>query len=759
MQNRYPGTCSICRRPVAVGAGDYNTTTRSVTCQACTTPRASSTPKVAVTRSGKDIKFVLASFLGGELFAKYRDAISGAKFEPSDKSNIAPSDKALGIVSKLTAAGFLVDVPPDIAGSLQATRAEQQSLILTASERAGEVDAKLRERGLALFPFQRVGIKWLASRTGALLADEMGLGKTIQAVVAIPEKAPTLVICPAVAKGVWAREISRWRPDLTPVVLSGKNSFRWPVPGEVVIMNYDILPVVSNDPDKPSELAGMPSPATVLVGDEAHAIKGSRTKRTTSFREIAKLVFEGKGRVWLITGTPLLNRPPELWNLLQAANIAREAFGSWNQFVSAFGGTPGEWGGYEWGTPGKNVVEKLRRVSLRRERVAVLPELPEKIWRVVPVEITKATRLHVDKATKVLTSLMPTAWARLLSDEDEIGKDVGANSDLMSAVEEARRWIEASTSTNFEAMSHGRSLLAKAKIPSLIEMVEDFEEQDEPVLVFSAFRDPIDMFATRPGWAVITGDTSAADRTRIEDEFQAGQLKGVAGTIRAMGVAITLTRAHHAIFVDREFTPGLNDQAEDRVCRIGQTRGVVIHDLVTNHPLDKLLFEILGKKGMIIEKSVENASVTDDVDPVQLPEVDFQALAKQAEEEAKLVEKAEQLARERRALVDSERLSYETELETAKREGRVMSEVFLTPGRRGPRDALEVWALGALITLNQLDPDRAGTRNDVGWNGSDTGYGHHLGSRLFTGLTDKEWAVSIAMCTKYWRQVGRPPAS
>jgi len=70
----------------------------------------------------------------------------------------------------------------------------------------------------------------------------------------------------------------------------------------------------------------------------------------------------------------------------------------------------------------------------------------------------------------------------------------------------------------------------------------------------------------------------------------------------------------------------------------------------------------------------------------------------------------------------------------------------------------ELWALQALITLNQLDPDRAGVHNDVGWNGRDTGFGHKLGERLYDGLTDKEWEVSVALCTKYWRQVGRPPA-
>jgi hypothetical protein len=300
-------------------------------------------------------------------------------------------------------------------------------------------------------------------------------------------------------------------------------------------------------------------------------------------------------------------------------------------------------------------------------------------------------------------------------------------------------------------------LLSKAKIPSLVEMIEDFEEQGEPVVVFSAYRAAIDLLATRPGWAVITGDTPPAQRTQIEDDFQAGKLKGVGGTIKAAGVAITLTRAHHAIFVDREFTPGLNDQAEDRVCRIGQSRGVIIHDLVADHPLDRLLHEILAGKEATIEASVDAARVTGELEPVQLPDIDIEALMKAAQEEARLQDERDRAVRERRAQIEGERRAYEVELSAAKSEGRCIVRELLAEGRRAPESPRETWAMRAIITLNRLDPDRANERNNVGFNGSDTGYGHFLGSRVFEGLTDKEWVAAGALCTKYWRQVGRPP--
>jgi SWI/SNF-related matrix-associated actin-dependent regulator 1 of chromatin subfamily A len=763
MRTRYPGTCAVCRSPVEAGKGEYDTKTRTLKCDPCagTRPSADTKPLVQVTRQGNTVSFKPTSYLGGELFNKYRNAIAGTRFVSVSKTNTSPMDRAPDIISALSAAGFLVDVAPDLASTLQALRSKQQGLIISASERAGEIDRKLKERGLVLFPFQRVGIQWIAGRMGALLADEMGLGKTIQIVVALPEEAPVIVVCAAVAKGVWAREIARWRPDLHPVVLEGRASFRWPSKGEVVITNFDVLPRAPSEglPPEKVQLTGEPLDGTVLVGDEVHAIKSSKSLRTQSFRAISERVRAKGGRVWLATGTPLLNKPPELWNILQAADIAREAFGSYNGFVQAFSGSPGEWGGIDWGEPKPEVADKIRRVCLRRMRTDVLPELPVKTWQQVPVDLASKQAKEIDKATDFILSLFPTAWEKLMSDEDPWEAESKASNPLTpNDIEGARQLMLETGKTNFEAISNGRKLLARAKIPAMLEFIAEFEEQDEPLVVFSAHREPIDLLAAREGWAVITGDTPAAERTRIENDFQAGKLKGVGGTIKAAGVAITLTRAHHALFVDREFTPGLNEQAEDRVCRISQTRGVVIHDLVANHPLDRILFEILGKKETIIEASVDAARITsEDAPPTILPDVDFEALARLAEEEVKALSEAERIANERRQKAEAEKLAYETELATAKKEGRVVAKPFLAPGRRGPENPREEWALRALITLNQLDPDMARSRNDVGFNGSDSGYGHVLGARLYDGLTAKEWQVAIALCTKYWRQVGRPP--
>ena len=151
-----------------------------------------------------------------------------------------------------------------------------------------------------LYPFQREGVAWLCDeeRQVGILADQMGLGKTIQALVAHRKGRGLVVVCPASLKGVWAREAEAWRDDLSVTILSGRGSFRWPEKDELIITNYEILPSASEFVTPPSGVG--------LVADEAHYLKSARSQRTKKFRTLSKVVEVAGGRVWLLTGTPLL---------------------------------------------------------------------------------------------------------------------------------------------------------------------------------------------------------------------------------------------------------------------------------------------------------------------------------------------------------------------------------------------------------------------------------------------------------------------
>jgi len=224
------------------------------------------------------------------------------------------------------------------------------------------------------------------------------------------------------------------------------------------------------------------------------------------------------------------------------------------------------------------------------------------------------------------------------------------------------------------------------------------------------------------------GGTPNDERTSIEESFQRGELLGIAATIQAGGVAITLTRSHHALFTDLEWTPALNAQAEDRICRIGQTNGCIITRLQANHVLDERINELLSQKQTLITSSVDAARVVESATP-DISDCDFGLMIKAAEEETRLA-------------------SLPKKPEAIK------------PSRfRLPRTQHERWAWDGLLTLAGLDPDRAGTRNDAGFNGTDTGFGHALAECIKdrAGLTDAQFKSARSMCVKYHRQIGKCP--
>ena len=478
---------------------------------------------------------------------------------------------------------------------------------------------------------------------------------TLQAIVSLPPNVPALIVAPAVAKGVWRGEFRTWRPQRQVSMLSGRDSFHWPRGDEILVTNYDILPqihdvtgaltgraceghfppvpckacaikvvMVGDTPRTVKEghleacnergnflpLVHCPGchpflkdapPHMVLIADEAHYLKSMKADRTRRFRALSDAVRKKEGRVWLLTGTPLENKPPELWAVFQAAGIAEEAFGDFDSFVEMFKGQALPYGGYEWGLPDDDIRERLRRVTLRRMRVDVLPQLPVKVWSDYEVELDAHCVRACEKFLK------------------EQGKDV----------EQIIRMLE-SGKMDFDKIAMIRAALATAKIPAMIKIVQDFEERDEPLIVFSAHRAPIDTLEKRPGWAVITGDVSPDKRKEIEEHFEAGSdrerlkkigktapLKGVGLTIRAGGVALTLVRANTALFVDRDWKPTANAQAEDRLVRIGQKRGVIIMTLYGNHPLDERVTEVLEKKTRLISASVDTAATTDDAPMAQ----------------------------------------------------------------------------------------------------------------------------------------------
>lgn len=431
-----------------------------------------------------------------------------------------------------------------------------------------------------LYDYQVDGVDFLASKDYALLGDDMGTGKTVQTIKALPEGASCIAIVPACVKYNWSDEIGKWRPDLKVTILKGRGSFQWPDHSEVVITNYDILPErfapIKRENVKYKEFLDNlekgdrdQAKRTHLVVDEAHYVKNGRTNRAARVRGLAKICRV----VWGLTGTPLLNKPGDLFGMLKNLNMASDVFGSFTRFCELFKAFRNKWGGLVYGRPDPIVPELLRRVMLRRLRHKVLPQLPTKYY----------TELKVDAIPRDLKKeldIVFDAWGPIVTVDKKL--------------------------PDFSEFSEIRKKLALSRIPTMLEYVENCEEQEVPLLVFSAHRDPILECAKREGWEAITGTTSAKRRQEIVRDFQRGLLKGVALTIAAGGVGLTLTRAWKVLFVDLDWVPSNNSQAEDRVCRIGQKASKVeIIRMVSDHPLDLHVLKLIDQKMKVIDAAVE----------------------------------------------------------------------------------------------------------------------------------------------------------
>ncbi len=339
------------------------------------------------------------SFLGN-LFGNYRAAcgVGGARFDPKRKANVTTIDRVADLAQALRREGFELAVSEALRTLVVAQAQEEARVEAVISAEGEAVAAGLATRGLSLYPFQVEGVSWLRNNRRALFTDQMGLGKTVQIACAMAPNVAAVVVCPASLKLNWRKELALWRPELEVVVLSGRAALKvWPKPGQVFVMNYDILG---------DELPAGEVPAGLtVVGDEIHACKNYEAKRSVRMTALMKVAAVA----WGLTGTPLMNRPFELWGVLGTLGIGFTAFGSFSNFVRLFGGRkeaiPGQRFKTRWafyGAPSAQVETCLRRVSFGRRRDDVLPDLPKKSYQTIDVEIDAKTAKLCDKVMKAL---------------------------------------------------------------------------------------------------------------------------------------------------------------------------------------------------------------------------------------------------------------------------------------------------------------------------------------------------------------------
>lgn len=581
---------------------------------------------------------------GWKAVTEYSDIVSrehvkkaGFRWDQARKAWFSQSAMAVStLILKLDPENDEIEDGLAEAVALAASEEQASRDAAIAASRAMDSDIAIpAPDGLEYLPYQRAGVAFLrerlASGGGALLADEMGLGKTIQVIGLINtllaeagrEQVRALIVAPKIALFNWKAELEKWLIKPHSIAIWSTKS---QPEADIVITNYDIVtklrPLLA-DPAKPWDL---------LACDESHALKDQKAQRTKAILgSKSEPPIPARRRIF-VTGTPILNRPIELFPVLKSCGVdfATDYFRYAKRYC---GGHATRFGFDASGASNlSELQEKLRSsVMVRRLKADVLTELPAKRRQIVTVDPSESVELRkaIREEEKVLKeqekaeAAARAAVARAERATDKAEYDAAVKS--LSAVQ----------LSNFAVIAELRQRTALAKAPFVIDAVtEILESVPDAILVFAHHKEVVARLADgiraaghEP--AIITGDTSMEERQQAQDDIQQGRKRVFIGSIQACGVAVTLTAASTVIFAEQDWTSGRMVQAEDRAHRIGQQNAVLVQYHVVDGSIDAQMLQKSWSKafdaaqalddqvGVPISESVmENPRLVVDVPPL-----------------------------------------------------------------------------------------------------------------------------------------------
>lgn len=407
---------------------------------------------------------------------------------------------------------------------------------------------------MKLKPYQEEGVKFLARNPKCMLADEMGLGKTIQAIVAchVVEAERILVICPASVKGMWAKKIEEVLGKKANII----SGYKGKAQGDVNIMNYDLFAV-----DKFRKNLRDYGNFDVVICDEAHALKSGKSIRTRAVLGAKWGLIHRTKRMWLLTGTPILNRPLDLYVIMRSLG-GESLLGQYNAyfpFVFRYCAAYRERGQY-LNTSGASNLEELRErlepIFLRRTKDMVENQLPE--IECIDYDFTMPSMRNV------------------LKDEEHIAS--------------------------------ARKQLGINKVIDCKNTIQDIIDGAGKILIFIHHQEVKKMLQQMyPEALAITGLTPSHRRPIIVEQFRYDDdVKILIGQIKACGEGVDGLQyaCNHVMFLEKSWTPAEMDQAVARLHRMGQEHPVTVHSINSDSDLDTRMEFLLRNKIKTINKVV-----------------------------------------------------------------------------------------------------------------------------------------------------------
>jgi SNF2 family DNA or RNA helicase len=456
------------------------------------------------------------------------------------------------------------------------------------------------------YPHQIDGIRKLMKLRNFILADDMGLGKSLQALtvfigdIKMGARGVGLIVCPISLKDNWADEIEKFT-RIKYMILGKEMSARTGRLKEVT---------AARRTEQVAEFAGWDTPKILIthyeqvkahihelnalniraaIFDEAHYMKNPESARSQA---CASLISD---RSFMLTGTPILNNVSELWPLLN--KISPKKFSNPKSFDNRYVVFGGHKGKQRIGT--KNVAELtaiLQQVMLRRLKKDVL-NIPQPYYVRINVDLHPEQRRLYDRIEleEKLESLDPN------------GEDAVMDNALVSFLR-MKQICDTPACLGFEDKSY--------KMDMITDRIVEQNENGEKVVVFTQFRPVLDLLESRlqarnQKAIQLSGEVKAGDRVPLVKYW--GAMDGPVNLLcmsQVAGVGLNMTKSRVAMFVDKLFVPGLNQQCVDRIHRIGasETQPVQVFEFITKNTIEHRVEQILKSKKITQEVVVEGAS-------------------------------------------------------------------------------------------------------------------------------------------------------
>ena len=408
---------------------------------------------------------------------------------------------------------------------------------------------------MQLFPHQQEAKLFLLSRRRAILADQPRVGKTLPTASAALENLPALIVCPAIAKTVWESAFAKLAPNVSLHVVNGKRGASEVNSADITIINYDVLQYAQTDLDR----------YNTLVLDECHRIKNPKAQRTKA----AMLAMKKISFVYALSGTPIPNRPIELWPILHGLGIYR---GGWYDFAGRYAKMwVAPWGLDTSGA--SNLVElkdMMKPHVMRRKKETIFKDYKE-------------------PQVSLITFDLPNDKREQSFDADALM----ANPNALLA---------------FEGLAEVMREAGMRKVKAASEFIDDLLQADEPVVVFAHHKDVVAeleklLMVHKP--VTVVGDTTRAKRDKAIADFQSGQTKCIIGNIAAMSEGVDLSAADTIVFVECTWSTSALEQASSRVENINKS-GIppVIYILTIKASLDHTVLAKVLKKLNIVNQII-----------------------------------------------------------------------------------------------------------------------------------------------------------